>query len=234
MYYDPFYMIVTMGAMFISQLIGGMLQRRFKQYSQETMASGMSGKEVAEKMLRDSGITDVQVISVPGQLTDHYNPQNKTVNLSDWVYGERTVAAAAVAAHECGHAIQHATSYSWLTMRSRMVPMVGISSKMSQFVLMAGLMLAFASPLGVWVLGVGIVLFALSTLFSFVTLPVEFDASNRALAWLDSAGITTGEEHKQAKDALKWAAMTYVAAALASLGQLLYFIMRFLQASERR
>jgi len=231
--FDPIYMIITAVAMGLSALTGSMLKKRFKEYSQMPMSSGLSGKEVAEKMLYDSGITDVQVISVPGQLTDHYNPQNKTVNLSDWVYGERTVAAAAVSAHECGHAIQHAQSYAWLTMRSRMVPMVGFSSKMSQFVIMAGFVLmAVAGQLGVWVLGVGIVLFAMTTLFSLVTLPVEFDASKRALAWLQTANITSGEEQKQASSALKWAASTYVVAALASLGNLFYFIMIFLNRRD--
>ncbi len=230
--FDPIYMIITAVAFGASSLVSYMLKKRFKEYSAIPMRSGLSGKEVAEKMLRDSGINDVQVISVRGQLTDHYNPTNKTVNLSEWVYGERTVAAAAVAAHECGHAIQHATSYSWLNFRSKMVPTVQFSSRMTQFVLMAGFaVLAFSG--NAWVLGAGVALFAMTTLFSFVTLPVEFDASNRALTWLNTANITTGQEHEKAKSALKWAASTYVVAALASLAQLLYFLSIFMRANSR-
>jgi Zn-dependent membrane protease YugP len=189
----------------------------------------LSGKEIAEKMLSDNGINDVQVVSVKGKLTDHYNPVNKTVNLSEAVYAQRNAAAAAVAAHECGHAVQHATAYSWLTLRSQIVPAVGFSSKMSNFMIMAGLILMYSgSTLGSMLFLAGIVLFAMTTLFTFITLPVEFDASNRALAWLENKNMVTQEEHAGAKDALKWAARTYVVAALGSLATLLYFISMFL------
>lgn len=182
----------------------------------------MSGKEIAEKMLTDNGIYDVQVISVPGQLTDHYNPQNKTVNLSEEVYMQRNAAAAAVAAHECGHAVQHAVGYSMLKLRSNMVPVVNISSKLVQFVLMAGIaMMAMGS--GKTLLLVGVLLFGVTTLFSFITLPVEYDASNRALAWLKQTGTVADDELAGAQDSLKWAARTYVVAALGSLAQLMYF-----------
>ncbi|HQV77894.1 MAG TPA: zinc metallopeptidase [Chitinophagales bacterium] len=225
------------GIILISLIIGGVswyvsstLQRRFKEYSQ--MPIRFTGKEIAEKMLRDNGITDVQVISVPGALTDHYNPLDKTVNLSDWVYAQSNVAAAAVAAHECGHAVQHSTAYSWLTMRSKLVPVVQVSSQYVQWVILAGLgVLMFTkSP---WVLLIGIILFATTTLFSFITLPVEFDASSRALKWLDSTQILMGEEHDKAKNALKWAASTYVVAALGSLVTLLYYISIFVGARRR-
>ena len=225
------------GIILISLIIGGVswyvsstLQRRFKEYSQ--MPIRFTGKEIAEKMLRDNGITDVQVISVPGALTDHYNPLDKTVNLSDWVYAQANVAAAAVAAHECGHAVQHSTAYSWLTMRSKLVPVVQVSSQYVQWVILAGLgVLMFTkSP---WVLLIGIILFATTTLFSFITLPVEFDASSRALKWLDSTQILMGEEHDKAKNALKWAASTYVVAALGSLVTLLYYISIFVGARRR-
>lgn len=208
-------------------LVSWVLRRKFTKYSAEGLRVGMSGKEVAEKMLRDNGIYDVQVISVDGFLSDHYNPLNKTVNLSPEVYRGQSVAAAAVAAHECGHAVQHATAYAWLTFRSKMVPAVQISSNLVQWVLIAGIL-----ALSVWqnntILFIGIVLFAVTTLFSIVTLPVEFDASNRALAWLQNAGITTPTEFPKAKDALKWAAMTYVMSALASLATLLHYVMIFM------
>jgi len=189
----------------------------------------MSGKEVAEKMLRDNGINDVQVISVPGQLTDHYNPADKTVNLSEGVYMQRNAAAAAVAAHECGHAVQHAVGYSMLQLRSKLVPMVNISSRLMQFVLMAGIFLMFSTrtienPNGnTTVLAIGVALFAFTTLFAFVTLPVEYDASNRAMKWLKDTGTVTAEEYVGVKDSLTWAARTYVVAALGSLAQLLYW-----------
>lgn len=218
---DPLYLIMIVVIMGISWYVSSTLQRRFRQYSQ--IPIGLTGREVAEKMLREYGINDVKVVSVPGALTDHYNPLTKTVNLSDWVYGQSNVAAAAVAAHECGHAVQHATAYSWLTMRSKMVPVVQVSANYLQYILLAGiLVMAFSG--NIWVLAIGIAMFAMTTLFSFVTLPVEFDASNRALVWIDNAGITTSKGHQKAKDALKWAAMTYVVAALGSLAQLLYYI----------
>tara|TARA_B100001146_G_C16199669_1_gene443635 strand:- start:5237 stop:5926 length:690 start_codon:yes stop_codon:yes gene_type:complete len=213
----------------VSWLVSNQLKRKFKKYSKVHLQNGMSGKEIAERMLADHGITDVEVISVQGRLTDHYNPANKTVNLSEPVYMQRNAAAAAVAAHECGHAVQHATAYSWLTMRSAIVPAVSVASKLSNFVIMAGLVLAFSGmAFGNWIFLIGIGLFALTTVFSFITLPVEYDASKRALAWLQTNNIVTAEEYKGSKDALKWAARTYVVAALGSLATLLYFISLFL------
>lgn len=213
----------------VSMYVSNRLKSKFKKYSKIQLKNGMSGKEIAEKMLSDNRITDVKVLSVKGQLTDHYNPANKTVNLSESVYSQRNAAAAAVAAHECGHAVQHAQAYSWLTLRSQIVPAVGFSSKISNFVIMAGLILMYSgSALGSMLFLAGIVLFSVTTLFTFITLPVEFDASNRALAWLESSHMVTQEEHAGAKDALKWAARTYVVAALGSLATLLYFISMFM------
>ena len=221
--------IIMIAVMVASFIIQQTLQSRFSKYSRVPLPSGMSGAEIAEKMLRDNGIYDVKVTSVAGTLTDHYNPQTKTVNLSQGVYSQNSIAAAAVAAHECGHAVQHATAYKWLMMRSRMVPMVQFGSQWAQWILLAGiLLLSFSNLLGRWVLLVGIVLFALTTLFSLITLPVEYNASERAVAWLDETGITSGEETTMAKDALKWAARTYLIAALSSLATLLYYIMIFM------
>jgi hypothetical protein len=221
--------IIIMG---VSWYVSSTLQRRFKEYSQ--MPIRMTGKEIAEKMLRDNGIFDVQVVSVPGALTDHYNPADKTVNLSDWVYAQANVAAAAVAAHECGHAVQHNAAYSWLTMRSKLVPVVQVSSQYVQWVILGGLaVLMFTKGAVPWVLLAGIILFALTTLFSFITLPVEFDASARALKWLDGTQILQGEQYDKAKNALKWAASTYVVAALGSLVTLLYYISIFTGARRR-
>ena len=218
-----YYLII--GAVFlISMFVQSRLRSKFEFYSKVHLRNGMSGKEVAEKMLRDNGINDVQVISVPGQLTDHYNPENKTVNLSEAVYMQRNAAAAAVAAHECGHAVQHAVGYSMLQFRSKMVPVVNISSRLLQFVLMGGI-LVMAMSGNKTILAVGVVLFAITTLFAFITLPVEYDASNRALKWLKSTGTVTAEEYEGAEDSLKWAARTYVVAAIGSLAQLLYFVM---------
>tara|TARA_R110002012_G_scaffold109890_1_gene254083 strand:- start:13 stop:570 length:558 start_codon:yes stop_codon:yes gene_type:complete len=179
-------------------------------------------------MLSDNGIHDVKVISVQGQLTDHYNPANKTVNLSEAVYNQRNAAAAAVAAHECGHALQHAQAYSWLTMRSTLVPVVSVASRMSMFVIIGGfvLMSIISSGVGFTVAVIGLGLFAMGTLFAFITLPVEYDASNRALAWLESSNMLTSQEHAGAKDSLKWAARTYVVAAIGSLATLLYFALQ--------
>lgn len=205
------------------------LQRRFKEYS--LLPFGLTGKEVAEKMLHDNGITDVQVISVAGQLTDHYNPADKTVNLSDWVYAQANVAAAAVAAHECGHAVQHARAYTWLGFRSKLVPVVNFSSKIVQWIILGGLLLAYRG--NTTLLLIGVILFSLTTLFTFVTLPVEFDASARALKWLDASGIMPSQQHEKAKNALKWAALTYVVAALGSLITLLYYI-SILAGARRR
>ncbi|MEJ8591245.1 zinc metallopeptidase [Riemerella anatipestifer] len=206
----------------VSWLVSARLKSKFNHYSKVILSNGLSGKEVAEKMLRDNGIHDVQVVSIPGQLTDHYNPMNKTVNLSEAVYMQRNAAAAAVAAHECGHAIQHAVGYSMLQLRSKLVPIVNISSNLLQFILIGGIAVMAASG-NKTLLAIGVVLFAITTLFAFVTLPVEYDASNRALKWLKSTGTVTTEEYAGAEDSLKWAARTYVVAALGSLAQLIYF-----------
>ncbi len=220
---------IIAGLMFlISTYVSSKLKSKFKHYSKIQLQNGMSGAEIATKMLSDNGIRDVQVISTPGMLTDHYNPSNKTVNLSEGVYNQRNAAAAAVAAHECGHAIQHAQAYNWLQMRSNLVPLVSIASKYSQWVIMAGFALAAASSFGSTVLLIGIIMFGTGTLFSFITLPVEYDASNRALAWLENKNMLTRDEHAGAKDALKWAARTYVVAAVGSLATLLYFISMYL------
>lgn len=223
------YYIIGGAVFLLSMFVSNKLKSKFKEYSQIHLRNGMSGAEIAQKMLDDNGITDVKVISVKGQLTDHYNPSNKTVNLSEVVYSERNAAAAAVAAHEVGHAIQHATAYSWIGMRSKLVPVVSIASKYSQYVIMGGLALAAATALGNTVLLIGIIMYAAGTLFAFVTLPVEYDASNRALAWLENENMLTQQEHAGAKDALKWAARTYLVAAIGSLATLLYFISIFLR-----
>lgn len=219
-------LILFVGIAIISFLVQWRFKNKFKQYSEMPLSSGLSGAQIAEKMLHDSGVFDVEIISVEGQLTDHYNPADRTVNLSPDVYHGRSIAAAAVAAHECGHAIQHAKAYSWLQFRSAMVPIVSIASNMVQWVLIIGVMLlAFGG--NQWVLAIGVGALAITTIFSFVTLPVEFDASKRALAWLQTnKGIMqTSVENDQAKDALWWAAMTYVVAALSSLATLLYYAM---------
>jgi uncharacterized protein len=205
----------------LSFLVGWRFKAKFNKYAQIPTSSGLSGKEIAEKMLSDYGITDVQVISTSGRLTDHYNPLDKTVNLSEDVYHSRSVAAAAVAAHECGHAVQHATAYSWLKFRSSMVPTLSATNTYIPWILLGGVLLLSIFP---YLLGIGIVLLAFTTIFSFVTLPVEYDASRRALAWLDKTGIARGEEYDYAKDGLKWAARTYVIAALSSLATLLYYV----------
>lgn len=211
--------------MLISMGVSSRLKSKFKKYSQLQLRQNLTGREVAEKMLRDNGIYDVQVVQVNGQLTDHYNPATKTVNLSEVVYYERNAAAAAVAAHECGHAVQHAQAYNWLTMRSKLVPVVQVSSTFMQWVILGGILLINTFPA---LLLIGIGMFALTTLFSFITLPVEFDASKRALAWMERSNITTSEEQYMAKDALKWAALTYVVAAIGSLATLLYYIAIYL------
>jgi Zn-dependent membrane protease YugP len=214
-----FLLIIVIGL--LGMLVQSRLKNKFKKYSQLHLQNGMSGKEIAEKMLADNQIYDVQVISTPGSLTDHYNPQNKTVNLSEAVYSERNASAAAVAAHECGHAVQHAKSYAWLQVRSRLVPAGGITSKLASFLLIAGIFTVQAFP---QLLLLGIVLFAATVVFTLVTLPVEYDASNRALAWLEEKNMVTSNEHDAAKDALKWAARTYVVAALSSIATLLYYV----------
>ena len=221
------------GIMFIVSLyVSNKLKSKFKKYSKMHLQNGMNGKEIAEKMLRDNGIHDVKVISTPGMLSDHYNPSKRTVNLSEGVYAQRNAAAAAVAAHECGHAVQHAKSYGWLKMRSALVPVVSVASNLSQWVILAGLVLLYTSTLGPTIFFIGIILFGMGTLFSFITLPVEYDASNRALAWLETENMLTRQEHDAAKDSLKWAARTYVVAALGSLATLLYFIGIFMGSRD--
>ena len=223
------YFIIFIVLMVASWIVQKTLTSRIEKYSKIQLNSGLSGKQVAEKMLRDNGIYDVQVTCTGGYLTDHYDPTKKTVNLSQGVFEGRNIASAAVAAHECGHAVQHATAYRWLTMRSRLVPVVQFGSQFSQWILLAGLILmGFTKFLGEWILLVGIVLFALTTLFSLITLPVEYNASERAVEWLESNAITTGNETAMAKDALKWAARTYLIAAISSLATLLYYVMIFL------
>ena len=210
--------------MILSWIVSAVLKSKFRKYSKIPVDNGMSGAQVAEKMLRDNGIYDVKVQCVQGQLTDHYNPQNKTINLSQDVYNNRSIASAAVAAHETGHAVQHAQAYAWLGFRSKLVPPVTFASKYVQWILLIGIIAVNTFPA---LLLAGIVLFALTTLFSFITLPVEINASQRALGWLSNAGITSSMNHDKAKDALKWAAYTYVVAALGSLATLLYYIMIF-------
>jgi uncharacterized protein len=213
--------IIFIGFALVSWLISNQLKKRFKEYSEIPTANGMSGKEVVEKMLRDHNIYGVRIQSVEGQLTDHYNPADKTINLSEDVYYGKHIAAAAVAAHETGHAVQHSLAYSWLGLRSSLVPVVSFSSRYMQWILLAGILLVNSFPA---LLLFGIFLFALTTLFSFITLPVEINASNRALVWLQTSGITTRESHEKAEDALRWAGYTYVVAALSSLATLLYYI----------
>ena len=214
----------------VSWLIQRSLKSKFERYSKIPIPRGMTGKDVAQKMLRDNGIYDVTVTSTNGHLTDHYNPTDKTVNLSENVYGSNSVAAAAIAAHECGHAVQHATAYAPLQLRSKLVPVVNFASNWMQWVLLAGILMVRTFP---QLLLAGIVLFAITTLFSFITLPVEIDASRRALVWLNGAGITSYDTHDQAKDALKTAAYTYVVAALGSLATLVYYIMIFTSGNRR-
>jgi hypothetical protein len=228
MYFDPIYMILTVVTMGVSHFVSNMLQKRFSEFSQVPLP--YSGAEIAQKMLRDYNVAEVNVTAVGGQLTDHYNPANKSVNLSEVVYGANNVAAAAVAAHECGHAVQHKTSYPFLQLRSRIVPLVQISSNFMQWVLLAGIIMAASG--NTTVLLVGIAMFALTTLFSIITLPVEFNASARALKWMEQSGITQGESHEKAKKALFWAAMTYTVAALGSIGQLLYYVSMYMNSNR--
>jgi Predicted Zn-dependent protease len=214
--------IIMIAIMVAGMLVQMQLKRKFAEYSETPIGSGLTGREIAEKMLHDHGIDDVRIISVEGQLTDHYNPMDKTVNLSHDVYNGRNAAAAAVAAHECGHAVQHAKAYSMLQLRSALVPIVNVASKWMTWILLAGIVFFQSFP---QLLLIGIIMFATTTLFSFITLPVEFDASRRALVWLTNSRIANSLEHDRAKDALKWAAMTYVVAAIGSLATLLYYIM---------
>ena len=213
---------------FFSWMVSSTLKRRFAKYSKTQLRNGMSGAEIAEKMLSDHGITDVKVVSVKGQLTDHYNPKDRSINLSDAVYHQRNAAAAAVAAHECGHAVQHARAYSWLEMRSAMVPLVSIASRLSTMVIFAGLVLGFGAGLGLgyWVAIAGFAMMGIATLFSFITLPVEYDASKRALAWLKNRHMVSRGEYKDAEDALRWAARTYLVAALGALATLMYWALQ--------
>jgi Zn-dependent membrane protease YugP len=228
----PEILIVSIIFLVISMIVSGILKSKFTKYSKVPLSNGLTGREIAEKMLRDNGIYDVKVTSANGFLSDHYNPMNKTVNLSPEVYSGDSVAAAAVAAHECGHAVQHATAYQWLMLRSRLVPVVQFSSFIMQFILMIGVIMAVSggSPT---VLLVGIILMAVTVLFSIITLPVEFDASKRALAWLNHTNVTNTQEYPKAKDALKWAATTYVVAALAAVVSLIQYILLYMGARDR-
>ena len=216
--------LIGIVVMLVSWLVGQQLRSRFAKYSKTPLSNGMSGREIAERMLHDNGINSVRVISVPGQLTDHYNPANRTVNLSEAVYSQRNAAAAAVAAHEVGHAVQHATAYRWLEMRSKLVPVVSVTSSLVQWVLLGGILLINTFP---QLLLFGIILFAMTTLFSIITLPVEYDASRRALAWMKQRNIVEPAELAMSTDALKWAARTYLVAAIGSIGTLLYYVMMY-------
>lgn len=227
----PSILIVSLIFLGISMLVSGVLKSKFNAFSKVPLSAGLSGSEVAQKMLRDNGIYDVKVVSSEGFLSDHYNPLTKTVNLSPDVYSGRSIAAAAIAAHECGHAVQHATGYQWLMMRSRLVPVVQFSSGIVQWVLLAGVLLINVFPS---LLLVGIVFFGLTTLFSLITLPVEFDASGRALAWLNRTNITNPQEYPKAKNALTWAALTYVVATLASIATLVQYILIYMGGSRNR
>ena len=227
----PSIIFISIIFLLISLLVSGVLKGKFSRYNKMGLQAGLTGKEIAEKMLQDNGISDVRVTSANGFLSDHYNPASKTINLSPEVYAGRSVAAAAVAAHECGHAVQHATAYQWLKMRNALVPVVQFSSNIVQWILLIGVLMIQSFP---QLLLAGIILFAAMTVFSLITLPVEIDASQRALSWLDNRRITTSKEQPMAKDALKWAAMTYVVAALASVATLVQYILIFLSGSRDR
>lgn len=219
------YMVLAGIIMLMSWFVSNRLKNKFEFYSKMHLQNGMSGAEIAEKMLADHGIRDVRVISTPGQLSDHYNPLDKTVNLSESVYNQRNAASAAVAAHECGHAVQHAQAYQWLTLRSKLVPIVSVTSNIVQWILLAGIIMINTFPS---LLLIGIIVFSATTLFTIITLPVEYDASNRALAWLKNKNMLNQAEYSGAEDALKWAARTYVVAAIGSVGTLLYYISIFM------
>jgi Zn-dependent membrane protease YugP len=227
----PGIMLVSFLFIGISLIVSMVLKGKFSKYSKIPLANGMSGKQVAEKMLRENGIYDVKVTASQGFLSDHYNPANKTVNLSPEVYEGTSISSAAVAAHECGHAVQHANSYSWLTMRSRLVPVVQLTSNLVNIVLLIGVIMAASG--NTTLLLVGIAMMAVTVLFTLITLPVEFDASKRALAWLETTNVTNTTEYPKAKDALKWAAMTYVVAALAAVVTLVQYIMVYLGSRDR-
>ncbi|MBO0341770.1 MAG: zinc metallopeptidase [Bacteroidota bacterium] len=221
------YYILIGGIALVSWMVSNRLKSKFKKYSKVHLRNGMSGAEIAQKMLDDHGIRDVKVISTPGMLTDHYNPKNKTVNLSEGVYNQRNASAAAVAAHECGHAVQHAQAYEWLTMRSKLVPVVSVTSGMSTWIVFGGIMLMAATGvvggIGFYIAVAGLIMMGFATLFSFITLPVEYDASKRALVWLKQKNMVSQQEYAGAEDALKWAARTYLVAALGALASLLYW-----------
>ena len=227
----PGIMLVSLLFIGISLIVSMILKGKFSKYSKIPLANGMSGKQIAEKMLRENGIYDVKVTASQGFLSDHYNPANKTVNLSPEVYEGTSISAAAVAAHECGHAVQHANSYSWLTLRSRLVPAVQLTSNLVNIVLIIGVIMAASG--NTTLLLIGIAMMAVTVLFTLITLPVEFDASKRALAWLETTNVTNSTEYPKAKDALKWAAMTYVVAALAAVVTLVQYIMIFLGSRDR-
>jgi hypothetical protein len=227
----PEIMLVSILFVGISLVVSMVLKSKFSKYSKILLANGMTGKQIAERMLRENGIYDVQVISSQGFLSDHYNPANKTVNLSPEVYNGTSISAAAVAAHECGHAVQHAAAYSWLMMRSRLVPVVQLTSNLVNIVLLIGVIMAASG--NTTLLLIGIAMMAVTVLFTLITLPVEFDASRRALAWLNSTNVTNAAEYPKAKDALKWAAMTYVVAALAAVVTLFQYIMVYLGSRDR-
>ena len=222
-----YYLILIVFAL-LSAAVSSTLKRKFKKYSQVQLRNGLSGREIAEQMLADHGIRDVKVVSTPGMLTDHYNPKTKTVNLSEGVYSQRNASAAAVAAHECGHAVQHNIGYEWLQMRSTLVPVVSIASNFSMWMIFGGLFMAQGTAFGQTVAIIGVALFGMGTLFSFITLPVEYDASNRAIAWLKRKNMVSQQELEGAEDALKWAARTYVVAALGSLATLLYYVLQIM------
>ena len=227
----PSIMFVSLFFIGISMLVSFILKRRFAAFSKIPLSARLTGKEVAEKMLRENGIYDVKVVSVQGFLSDHYNPMNKTINLSPEVYNNYSVASAAIAAHETGHAVQHATAYSWLTLRSKLVPAVQFSSTLVNWILFIGVIMASSGNSTLLLVGIG--LFALTVLFSLITLPVEFDASRRALAWLQTTNVTTGSEYPKAKNALTWAAMTYVVAALAAVVTLVQYILIYMGGRNR-
>ena len=228
------YYVIIGDIALVSWLVSNRLQSKFDYYSRVHLRNGMSGAEIAQKMLQDHGIYDVKVISTPGRLTDHYNPVDKTVNLSEAVYNQRNAAAVAVAAHECGHAVQHAQAYAWLTLRSQLVPAVNISSNLSPWLIFGGILLGAGAKtgFGYYLALFGVILFAITTVFAFITLPVEYDASNRALAWLKNKNMVSQQEYAGAEDSLKWAARTYVVAALGSLAQLIYWAYRLLGSNR--
>lgn len=226
-----YYLIIIVFGL-VSSMVSSRLKKKFKQYSKVMLRNGLSGKEIAEQMLIDHGIRDVKVVSTPGMLTDHYNPRTKTVNLSEGVYSQRNASAAAVAAHECGHAVQHNIGYEWLSMRSTLVPVVNVASSFSMWVIFGGLILGQSTAFGQTIALIGVGLFGMGTLFSFITLPVEYDASNRAIDWLKRKNMVSQQELAGAEDALKWAARTYVVAAIGSLATLLYFLFRVLGNSR--